>query len=228
MNSSIWKVMLMPSRHYTECNTLRDNALQTHTQQWSIVWNRSAAATWCAMLVCDVIIFSTITNVAAVVIIILNVRWWSWARLCCIWKLPNRCYRPLGALKNTKGWKSGAELGGCQGGHFPPKILLGRPSGPPKIRYLSVGHFLKVLHRPLTAPLVAKPAPPVAPPNENVWLRPWIQAQLMELDVMQSKFVAEATIHIKNIIQAYVMILLPPQAAVLATNIMKNKLRKAW
>jgi len=50
----------------------------------------------------------------------------------------------------------------------------------------------------------------------------------MELDVMQSKFVAEATIHIKNIIQAYVMILLPPQAAVLATNIMKNKLRKAW
>jgi len=24
----------------------------------------------------------------------------------------------------------------------------------------------------LTAPLVAKLAPPVAPPNENVWLRP--------------------------------------------------------
>jgi len=28
--------------------------------------------------------------VAAVIIIILNVRWWSWARSCCIWKLPNR------------------------------------------------------------------------------------------------------------------------------------------
>ena len=36
------------------------------------------------------------------------------------------------------------------------------------------GLFLKVLHRPLTAPLVAKLAPPVALPNENVWLRPWV------------------------------------------------------
>jgi len=25
----------------------------------------------------------------------------------------------------------GAELGGCQGGHCPPKILPGPPSGPP-------------------------------------------------------------------------------------------------
>ena len=64
---------------------------------------------------------------------------------------------------------------GCQGGHFPPQILPGLPSAPPKIRSLSVGLFLKVLHRPSTAPLVAKLAPPVAPPNENVWLRPWLQ-----------------------------------------------------
>jgi len=49
---------------------------------------------------------------------------------------------------------AGAELGGCLGGPLPPKILPGPPSGPPKIRSLSVGLFLKVLHRPLTAPLL--------------------------------------------------------------------------
>jgi len=27
--------------------------------------------------------------VAAVVMVILNVRCWSWALLCCVWKLPN-------------------------------------------------------------------------------------------------------------------------------------------
>ena len=48
---------------------------------------------------------------------------------------------------------------GAREGHRPPKILLLPPSGPPKIRSLSVGLFLKVLHRPLTAPLVAKLAP---------------------------------------------------------------------
>ena len=58
------------------------------------------------------------------------------------------------------------------GGTLSPKILPA-PQWPPKIRTLSVGLFLKVLHRPLTAPLVAKLAPPVAPPNENVCLRPW-------------------------------------------------------
>jgi len=58
------------------------------------------------------------------------------------------------------------------GATAPPKILPVPTSGPPKIRSLSVGLFLKVLHRPSTAPLVAKLAPPVAPPNENVWLRP--------------------------------------------------------
>ena len=62
--------------------------------------------------------------------------------------------------------KGPAPRGGARGGArgpLPPKILPGPPSGPPKIRYLSVGLFLKVLHRPLTAPLVAKLAPPVAP-----------------------------------------------------------------
>ena len=39
---SNWKVM--PFRHLTECSTLRGNALHTHTQYWSINWNRAAAA----------------------------------------------------------------------------------------------------------------------------------------------------------------------------------------
>ena len=65
-------------------------------------------------------------------------------------------------------WWPGAELGGCQGGQCPPQILPGPPVAP---QHFS-GLFLKVLHRPLTTPLVAKLAPPVAPPNENVWLRP--------------------------------------------------------
>jgi len=52
-----------------------------------------------------------------------------------------------------------------KGGPLPPKNF----SWPP---HNSSGLFLKVLHRPLTAALVAKLAPPVAPPNENVWLRP--------------------------------------------------------
>jgi len=43
---------------------------------------------------------------------------------------------------------------GARGGHCPPKFCL----TPKK----SSGLFLKVLHRPLTAPLVAKLAPPVA------------------------------------------------------------------
>jgi len=29
--------------------------------------------------------------VAAAVVVIPNVRCWSWVRLCCVWKLPNRC-----------------------------------------------------------------------------------------------------------------------------------------
>ena len=62
--------------------------------------------------------------------------------------------------------QTGAELGGTRGA-LPPKNFAWPPSVPPKIRSLS-----EVLHRPLTAPRVAKLAPPVAPPNENVWLRP--------------------------------------------------------
>ena len=63
---------------------------------------------------------------------------------------------------------------GVPGGPLPPQNFAWPHSGHPKIRSLSVGLFLKVLHRPLTAPLVAKLAPPVATPNENVWLRPCI------------------------------------------------------
>jgi len=61
------------------------------------------------MHVREVIIVSTISwmlrAVAAIVIIIQCVRWWSWARLCCVWKLPNLSYRPVSALKNTTAWK---------------------------------------------------------------------------------------------------------------------------
>jgi len=50
-------------------------------------------STWHAMPMCGAIIVSTISRmlraVAAVVIVILNVRWWSWARMFCFWKLPN-------------------------------------------------------------------------------------------------------------------------------------------
>ena len=35
---SIWKVM--PSRHLTGYNILRDTVVHTHTQHWSIDWNR--------------------------------------------------------------------------------------------------------------------------------------------------------------------------------------------
>jgi len=38
-------------------------------------------------------------------VIILNVRRWSWARLCCVWKLSNLSERPISALKNTTACK---------------------------------------------------------------------------------------------------------------------------
>jgi len=57
---------------------------------------------------------------------------------------------------------------GVPGGSLPPKILPGPPVSPQNFS----GLFLKDLHRPLTAPLVAKLAPPVASPNKNVWLHP--------------------------------------------------------
>jgi len=110
---SIWKVML--STHLTEYNALRYNALHTCTQHWSIDWNRGAAAclehlssSQYAMPVCDVIMISTISRmvhaVAADVMIILYVRWWLWARLHCVWKLPNLSKRSFSEL-NTTVWK---------------------------------------------------------------------------------------------------------------------------
>jgi len=50
---------------------------------------------------------------------------------------------------------------GVPGGATAPQKFCLAPQCPPKL-----GLFLKVLHRPLTAPLVAKLALPVAPPNE--------------------------------------------------------------
>jgi len=73
--------------------------------------------------------------------------------------------------------RSATTRGGARGvpeGALFPKNFAWLPSGPPKIFRMTsggVGLFLKVLHRPLTAPLVAK----LAPPNKNVWLRPWQQ-----------------------------------------------------
>ena len=55
-----------------------------------------------------------------------------------------------------------------------PKFCVPPPKFSAWHHATGVGLFLKVLHRPLTAPLVAKLAPPVAPSNENVWLCPCI------------------------------------------------------
>jgi len=82
------------------------------------IWNRlkpccrgvsSLWSTGYAMPVCDATIISTIGwmlfAVAAVVIIIQNVRWWSRAHLCCVWNLPSLIQRPVSALKNATAWK---------------------------------------------------------------------------------------------------------------------------
>ena len=62
------------------------------------------------------------------------------------------------------------------GGPLTPLNFAWPPQWPPNFsarrHATGVGLFLKVLHGPLTAPLAAKLAPPVAPSNENVWLRP--------------------------------------------------------
>ena len=42
--------------------------------------------------------------VAADVIVILNVRWWSWARLYCVWKVSNLSWRPVNALLEHNVW----------------------------------------------------------------------------------------------------------------------------
>jgi len=43
--------------------------------------------------------------VAAVVIIIQNVCWWSWAHLRCIWKLLNLTQWLVSVCTNTAEWK---------------------------------------------------------------------------------------------------------------------------
>jgi len=87
-----------------------------------------------------------------------------------VWQVPKLFLLKV-TLISTKplAWCSGAELGGCQGGPLPLENFAWSPQWPPQ---KFSGLFLKVLQRRLAAPLVAKLAPPVAPPNENVWLRP--------------------------------------------------------
>jgi len=81
--------------------------------------------------------------------------WKRWRTMGCS-RLVGKCCQPL---------LPGAELRGSRGAIAPPpKFCLARQ------KFFSL--LLKVLHRPLTAPLVAKLAPPVVPPNENVCLRP--------------------------------------------------------
>ena len=63
--------------------------------------------------------------------------------------------------------QSGAGLGGARWGLCPPIIL----PGPTKF-------FRSLFESPtqtIDTSLVAKLAPPAAPPNEKVWLRPWPQ-----------------------------------------------------
>jgi len=60
----------------------------------------------------------------------------------------------------------GAEIGGCQGGPLPPKILPGTP----KIRALSESPTQTIDSSPC-----CKTGPSSGPPNENVCLRPWSQ-----------------------------------------------------
>ena len=81
---------------------------------------------------------------------------------------------------------TGAEVWGYQGGHCPPKILPAPPV-PPKIFRVTSCHWGRSLSESPTqtidSSLVAKLAPPVAPQNENVWLRPChaIYSQLLQL-----------------------------------------------
>ena len=95
---------------------LYTTALNTHNQHWSIDWNRAAAM--------------MLRSVAAVVIIILSFPWWSWTRLCCVWKLSNLFWRPVSALKNISAWKCTIiRITGCEKRKFYPvlaKIRINR------------------------------------------------------------------------------------------------------
>ena len=69
-------------------------------------------------VVCDIIIVSTVSQmlhtVAAIVTVSLSTRWWSWAHLCCVWKLQNLSLRQKSRLRDVKRadfiqywWRSG-------------------------------------------------------------------------------------------------------------------------
>jgi len=109
---SIGKVILF--RRLTEYNTLvqcsthANSTLMNRLKPWwgGVPW--ASCSKWCATPLCGIIIFSTISRmlraVAAVFNIIQNLRWWSWALLCCVEKLPNFC-RDQSVHKNTTAWK---------------------------------------------------------------------------------------------------------------------------
>jgi len=92
-------IMLFTHAHLTLINRLKP---------WCGGLRWALCSKWYAMLVCDVIA-STVTRMLRAVtaddIITLNVRWWSWTRLCWVWKLPNLSWRPDSALKNTTAWQ---------------------------------------------------------------------------------------------------------------------------
>ena len=95
---SVWK--LMPYRHLTECNTLRGDALNKHTQH-NTVETETVMRRRTLSVMFNVICYARVwrnnrlyhcpmlRELAAVVMTILYDRWWWWTRLCCAWKLPN-------------------------------------------------------------------------------------------------------------------------------------------
>jgi len=72
--------------------------------------------------------------VAPYVMIIVYVHWWSWARLYCVWKLPNLSKRPVSELKNTTVWKCRKiRIARCENSRFYPvlaKIRIKNPDNP--------------------------------------------------------------------------------------------------
>ena len=75
---------------------------------------------------------------------------------------------------SPSGGRGGAR--GVLGGPLSPKNFAWPPQWPPKIFRLTSCHCIEVLHRPLTAPLVANWPLQWPPPNENVWLHPCIRS----------------------------------------------------
>ena len=82
-------------------------------------------------------------------------------------KLPTKKVKQIILSFSLTAWEQGGARG-CQGAPLPPKNF----ACPLKIFHVTSCHCIEVLHRPLRAPLVAK----LAPPNENVWLRPCLGA----------------------------------------------------